>query len=652
MPKISVIVPVYKTETTVAAALDSVLAQTEQDFEILCVNDGSPDRAGEILAAYAAKDPRIRVFTQENRGLSGARNTGLDRATGEYVTFLDSDDALPRHALATFLSAAEETGAPVVVSEGPVDVQTEEDKVRATGVAAAPDNRVRVSTTPLKSVLAGRRMRSSAWNKFYRRETLGARRFIEGIYFEDWPFVTELLGDLDRIAIVSAPCYVYSKIGASIVRSAFTAKKVASYAEGIRHVTAWFEGHPRRKWAMKRVAMARRMMAKRARRARLPLPGDMRSPSLGKRLENALHAVVAAVGRWKCRHVYAQVNPRKIVFNQFQGSGFGCNPKYVALELLKRRQDLDLVWLARDPAAVRKELPPGIRTVAWKSADALKELATAGVWFANHNLGHFVRHCGLVKKPAQRYFQTWHGSFGIKRCTETLGPAEARMLDGFIANCTWEADLARGWFGAGPALHLAGHPRNDLIVRSRGRASGAARTLLYVPTFRDDGALDAYLTDFAAVTEALARRWPASWKVQVRLHPNMRKKGVKLPFTGNVEDVTDYPDIQELLAAADVVISDYSSCIFDFALSGRPAFIYAPDRAKYETDRGFYYPLSATPFPVAESAAALVQAVDAFDESAYAQKLAAFFAEKGSAERGDAAARTADLILKGIEASC
>ena len=650
MPKISVIMPVYRTEATVAAAIESVLAQTEPDFELVCVDDGSPDRAGEILASYAAKDPRIRVFTQENRGLSGARNTGLDHAAGEYVTFLDSDDALPRHALATFLAAAEKTGASVVVSEAPVDVATEDEQARAAAAAAPRDARVRVSRTPLKTVVAGRRMRSSAWNKFYRRAVIGDRRFIEGIYFEDWPFVTELFGDLDRVAIVSAPCYVYSKIGASIVRSAFTAKKVASYAEGIRHVTAWFEGHPQRKWAMKRVAMARRMMAKRAKRAGLPLPGDMKSPSVGKRLENLLHAAVAAWGRWTCRHVYTRVEPKKIVFNQFQGGGFGCNPKYIAAELLRRRRDLDLVWLARDAAAVQRELPAGIRAVAWKSPAALRELATAGVWVANHNLGHFVRHCGLVKKPGQRYYQTWHGSFGIKRCTETLGAAEARMLDGFFANCTWEATLARGWFGPSVSLHMTGHPRNDPVVQSRGRAPGAARTLLYVPTFRDDGSQEAYLVDFAAVAAALARRWPADWKVQVRLHPNMRKKGVRLPFAGNVEDVTDYPDIQELLAAADAVVSDYSSCIFDFALSGRPAFVYAPDRAKYETERGFYYPLAETPFPVAESPAALAAAIETFDEAAYARRCADFFAAKGSAEKGDAAVQAAEIILKGMDA--
>lgn len=272
MPKVSVIMPVYKTEATVAAAIESVLAQTLTDFELIAVDDGSPDKAGEVLAAYAAKDPRVNVYSQENRGLSGARNAGLDRAAGEYVTFLDSDDVLPRHALATFLSAAEATGTAMVVSERPVDVQTEQDKAREMRVASVPRNRVRVSTTPLKSILAGRRMRSSAWNKLYRRETMGSLRFIEGIYFEDWPFVTELAGELDKIAIVSAPCYVYSKSGESIIRSNFDRKKVMSYLAGIEHVAAHFAHHPQRKWAMKRVAMAQAMLEKRMRKAGMLAP--------------------------------------------------------------------------------------------------------------------------------------------------------------------------------------------------------------------------------------------------------------------------------------------------------------------------------------------------------------------------------------------
>lgn len=260
MPKVSVIMPVYKTEATVAAAIESVLAQTSADFELLCVNDGSPDNAGAILAGYAAKDRRIRVFTQGNRGLSGARNAGLDHATGDYITFLDSDDALPRYALATFLSAAEETGAPVVVSERPVDVASEEAKRAAANADCPSSCAVRVSRTPLKTVLAARRMRSSAWNKLYRRETIGARRFIDGIYFEDWPFVTCLLAGIGKVAVVAAPCYVYSRTGASIVRSEFNEKKVRSYEAGIRAVAAELRSSAAWPLARRRCGMAAAMM--------------------------------------------------------------------------------------------------------------------------------------------------------------------------------------------------------------------------------------------------------------------------------------------------------------------------------------------------------------------------------------------------------
>lgn len=363
--------------------------------------------------------------------------------------------------------------------------------------------------------------------------------------------------------------------------------------------------------------------------------------SFGRRAEDSFHRLRSAFGAFCCRRVWTRIDRRKIVVNQFQGGGYGCNPKPVVEELL-RRGGWDIVWMVRKGAGAG--LPRGVRTVRFGSWAALRELATAGVWFANHNLGRYVRHLGLVKKPGQRYLQTWHGSFGIKRCTEVLGPEETRMLDVFFANGRWEAELARGWFGPFVRILETGHPRNDAIVATRGREAGETRTVLYVPTFRDDGDLSAYLTDFTAVKAALAGRWPGAWRVKVRLHPNLRKKGVTLAFSGVDEDVTDAPDIQDLLAEAEVVISDYSSCVFDFALSGRPAFLYVPDRARYENERGFCYPLSETPFPLAESVAALAESVAGFDGREYAARLARFFERFGSAEDGAATARVADVV--------
>ena len=97
-PALSVIIPVYNVEPYLAEALDCIVGQSFSDMEILCVNDGSTDRSPEILAEYAAANPRIRIIDQENQGLSAARNRGLEEAHGEFVYYFDSDDLLDTEA--------------------------------------------------------------------------------------------------------------------------------------------------------------------------------------------------------------------------------------------------------------------------------------------------------------------------------------------------------------------------------------------------------------------------------------------------------------------------------------------------------------------------------------------------------------------------
>ena len=114
-PEISIIVPVYKTERFLSACISSILAQTFTDFELILVDDGSPDSCPALCDAAAAKDSRIRVIHQKNRGLSVARNAGLDAAEGEWIAFVDSDDMLLPQALEKAHSTAEKTGADVVL---------------------------------------------------------------------------------------------------------------------------------------------------------------------------------------------------------------------------------------------------------------------------------------------------------------------------------------------------------------------------------------------------------------------------------------------------------------------------------------------------------------------------------------------------------
>lgn len=104
--KVSIIIPCYNSEAYLAACMDSVLAQTFEDFEAILIDDGSKDNTLQIARSYAQKDKRVRVYAKENGGVSAARNLGLDHARGEWITFVDSDDLLPPDALDSLLSGA------------------------------------------------------------------------------------------------------------------------------------------------------------------------------------------------------------------------------------------------------------------------------------------------------------------------------------------------------------------------------------------------------------------------------------------------------------------------------------------------------------------------------------------------------------------
>ena len=117
MPKISVIVPVYKAEKYIRRCVDSILAQTFTDFELLLVDDGSPDNSGAICDEYAARDSRVKVFHKENGGVSSARQMGLDNSLGEYVIHADPDDWVEPDMLQELYSEAQQSGADMVICD-------------------------------------------------------------------------------------------------------------------------------------------------------------------------------------------------------------------------------------------------------------------------------------------------------------------------------------------------------------------------------------------------------------------------------------------------------------------------------------------------------------------------------------------------------
>lgn len=182
---ISVIVPVYNVEPYLRKCLDSILAQTYRDLEILVIDDGSKDESGAICDEYAEKDNRIRVFHTENKGLSCARNLGLDNAKGDWIGFVDSDDWIEPDMYEALMRKAEETGVDIVECGVLTEYATRTIKYSAINATVS-------STEALNALIKGS-IRTQVWNKIYRSSLFNNIRFPDGQAYEDISTTYKLL---------------------------------------------------------------------------------------------------------------------------------------------------------------------------------------------------------------------------------------------------------------------------------------------------------------------------------------------------------------------------------------------------------------------------------------------------------------------------
>ena len=205
MPKISIVIPVYKVEDYLPACLDSVLAQTFQDWEAICVNDGSPDNCGAILAEYAKKDNRIKVINQENQGVSVARNKAMENVTGEYICFLDSDDEFAPTFLEKMHQAIVETDADVVWCDFQQGEKKQPWKEKETDIQIYENAFDRfIEENP--------NMQSVIWNKLYEREKIKDIESPTDISVsEDLVFLYESMYRLKTATHIPQELYFYRK---------------------------------------------------------------------------------------------------------------------------------------------------------------------------------------------------------------------------------------------------------------------------------------------------------------------------------------------------------------------------------------------------------------------------------------------------------
>ena len=211
-PIISVIVPVYKVEEYLPRCLDSLMAQTLRQIEILLIDDGSPDRCGEICEDYARRDERFRCFHTENRGLSAARNYGIERARGEWLMFVDSDDWVEPDFCEAPLRFAEDCGAELVI----FDLLLSRDAVEY-------ETRGKAQQGPISREEAIELIHGDtgvyAWNKLCRRALFADIRFPEGVNFEDVAVTYKLIWRAERVAYLRRCLYHYFQRPSGIART-------------------------------------------------------------------------------------------------------------------------------------------------------------------------------------------------------------------------------------------------------------------------------------------------------------------------------------------------------------------------------------------------------------------------------------------------
>lgn len=214
MPYFSIIVPVYKVEEYLPQCVYSVLEQTFEDFELLLIDDGSPDQSGALCDEYAREDSRICVIHKSNGGLSSARNYGLKMARGEYVAFLDSDDFWDRKdALEAIFQEIQESAADVVlIKHRKLDMKTGELEVCHDASTTRHLNGLDYNDQ-LQFCVSRQLFDTCAWNKVFRRGLMEKQDlfFAEGIVAEDLDWAARLSLAASSLAIVSEPVHVYRK---------------------------------------------------------------------------------------------------------------------------------------------------------------------------------------------------------------------------------------------------------------------------------------------------------------------------------------------------------------------------------------------------------------------------------------------------------
>ncbi|MFI8215979.1 CDP-glycerol glycerophosphotransferase family protein [Streptomyces sp. NPDC085932] len=651
MPRFSIVVPSHGVAGRLSLALDSILAQSFGDFELIPVCDAPDAPAADVVAGYAERDSRVTpVHSPPSAGLAGARNTGLRAAVGGHVLFLDGDDVLVPGALAALDARLGETGDVDVLyceHERTPWWEGEPSNPAAPLLARTPEGAFSPGEAPRLTGVA-----FPAWSAVYRRAFLTERDLVfPGDHFTDIGFGGLAALRAERVAALrtvvvrhlvrrqgnrlNLPGAHHTEL---LDQAELVLTEAAERGLPVERLGPLFEqlfatvlktaAHPRRLPAGRRAFFRRAStLYRRHRPAGYRAPGGslgvqhrlLASGSYGAfrvlRAANQRAAGAAALlprpRGLRTRLRYAArlrlpLDENLVVYCAYWGRGYACNPAAIHAKARELAPHLRAVFLV-EPDAVAS-MPPDVEYAVIGSRTYWEVLARAKYLVNNANFADAV-----VKRPGSVHLQTQHGTplkkMGADQSTYPVVAAAtgsfARLLarvDRWDYNLTSNRHSTEMWESAFPGSHETleyGYPRNDVYCTASGEDVARVRkelgvpdgkkALLYAPTHRDYATGFASGLDLAEFCEAIGDEYVVLLRAHYFYDGGASRGG------GRIIDVTGHRSSEDVCLAADALITDYSSIMFDYANLDRPIVVYADDWDVYRETRGVYFDLMESP---------------------------------------------------------
>ena len=337
---------------------------------------------------------------------------------------------------------------------------------------------------------------------------------------------------------------------------------------------------------------------------------------------------------------------------------YGGNPKYVAEQLVRDYGDaLEIVVSVRNPRDYDSLRQQGINVVKFNSLQYFVKAMTSKVFLTNSG-GYSY----LPLRKKQYTINTWHGGGAYKKCgTDMYNDSrifrrdlwlQGKQTSAFLSTCDrFTREFSRCMLVPKDVFWGIGMPRNDMLIhpdenlrqqiREKLGLAEDEKLILFAPTYRKpndnyfrDSIAISYGVDSERVCKAMAQRFGGKWRFAVRYHPNVVNRQ-DMAVDGAM-DLTDYEDMQELLLAADAMINDFSSSMWDFMLTGKPGFMFAVDLEHYVATTEVYSPVDSWPFPQAVDNDQLEKNILEFNEEAYAAACKRHYEDLGGCETGEA----------------